>query len=247
MELKGKVAIITGSTSGIGEATAKELARNGVNVVINGSKSEDKGKKIVEGIKKIGSDAIFVKANITKEDEVKNLINKTIEKFGRIDILVNNASDDIAGFIENLKTKDWDFVVDINLKAPFLCTKHSIPHLKKTEGIIINISSRLGIKPVKECSAYCSSKAALINFTKTSALELSRYGIRVNCICPGATDTPLLHRVYTKEEIENMKKSSPLGRIGKPEDIAKTILFLCTEGEYINGGTIVVDGGSILK
>lgn len=247
MKLSGKVALITGGSRGIGFATAKIMSENGATVVITGKDS----KRLEKSVLKIPNSIGFV-ADIRKTDEVKNVVRKTIEKFGKLDILVNNAG--IFPKIKQLHEIDedeWNEVLDVNLTGQFRFTKEAIPHLQKTSGSIINISSDAGLKAYQgfNADAYSASKAALIILTKCWALEYAKYKIRVNCICPGVVDTDMTKQfLKTQQDKDFMNNEHPIGRIGKPEEIAKAIMyFVSDDASWTTGAVLAVDGGESIK
>ena len=247
MKLSGKIALITGGSRGIGFATAKIMSENGATVVITGKDS----KRLEKSVLKIPNSIGFV-ADIRKTDEVKNVVRKTIEKFGKLDILVNNAG--IFPKIKQLHEIDedeWNEVLDVNLTGQFRFTKEAIPHLQKTSGSIINISSDAGLKAYQgfNADAYSASKAALIILTKCWALEYAKYKIRVNCICPGVVDTDMTKQfLKTQQDKDFMDNEHPIGRIGKPEEIAKAIMyFVSDDASWTTGAILAVDGGESLK
>ena len=247
MSLSGKVALITGGSRGIGFATAKIMSENGATVIITGKDSE----RLAKSVLKI-SNSIGIVADIRKTDEVKNVVSKTIEKFGKLDILVNNAG--IFPKIKQLHEIDedeWNEVLDVNLTGQFRFTKETIPHLQKTSGSIINISSDAGLKAYQgfNADAYSATKAALIILTKCWALEYAKYKIRVNCICPGVVDTDMTKPfLKTQQDKDFMNNEHPIGRIGKPEEIAKAIMyFVSDDASWTTGAILAVDGGESLK
>ncbi len=247
MKLTGKIALITGGSRGIGFATAKIMSENGATVVITGKDS----KRLEKSVLKIPNSIGFV-ADIRKTDEVKNVVRKTIEKFGKLDILVNNAG--IFPKIKQLHEIDedeWNEVLDVNLTGQFRFTKEAIPHLQKTSGSIINISSDAGLKAYQgfNADAYSASKAALIILTKCWALEYAKYKIRVNCICPGVVDTDMTKQfLKTQQDKDFMDNEHPIGRIGKPEEIAKAIMyFVSDDASWTTGAVLAVDGGESIK
>ncbi len=247
MSLSGKVALVTGGSRGIGFATAKVLSENGVSVVITG-----KDKKQLEKSSSEISNSFGIVADIRKTDDMKNVVKKTIEKFDRLDILVNNAG--IFPRIKKLheiEEEDWNEVLDVNLTGQFRVTKEAIPHLQKTHGSIINISSDAGLKAYQgfNADAYSATKAALIVLTKCWALEYSKDKIRVNCICPGVVDTDMTKPfVKTQKDRDFMDAEHPLGRMGKPEEIAKAVLyFVSDDASWTTGAVLAVDGGESTK
>ena len=247
MKLKDRVAIITGGTSGIGFAIAKLFSKEGSNVVIASDKPES-GNNIA---KSISSDCLFIQTDIREENQVKNLIFETVKKFGKLDILVNSAGvySFSQGDIVQMPTADFDWIMNINFKGVFLTTKFAISELLKTKGNIINISSSLGIVPEKESAIYCASKSAVIMFSKAIALQFPESGLRVNSICPGPIDTPMLRRAFPeKKEYDEYLKMNPMKRAGTPEEVAGLALFLASDdARYITGGVYTIDGGESLR
>ena len=247
MSLSGKIALVTGGSRGIGFSTGKILSENGATVVITGKDTE----RLEKAAKKIPN-SIAIVADIRNTNDVKNVVSKTIEKFGRLDILVNNAG--IFPKIKKLHEIDedeWNEVLDVNLTGQFRFTKEAIPHLQKTSGSIVNISSDAGLKAYQgfNADAYSASKAALIILTKCWALEYSKNKIRVNCICPGVVDTDMTKPfLKTQTDKEFMDNEHPLGRIGQPGEIAKAIMyFVSDDASWTTGAVLTVDGGESIK
>ena len=247
MRLSGKVALVTGGSRGIGFTTAKILSENGATVVITAKDS----KRLEKSASEI-SNAIGIAADIRNRNDVKNVVDRTIEKFGRLDILVNNAG--IFPKIKQLHEideDDWNEVLDVNLTGQFRFTKEAIPYLQKTAGCIINISSDAGLKAYQgfNADAYSASKAALILLTKCWALEYATDKIRVNCICPGVVDTDMTKPfLKTQKDKEFMDNEHPLGRIGQPEEVAKAVMyFVSDDASWTTGATLAVDGGESIK
>lgn len=240
----GEVAIVTGGGSGMGSAICMAFAEEGYKVAvvdIDASAGETIRRKItsLDGI------AIYVKADVSKEEEVNQMIQTTLEAFGQIDVLVNNAGIFYRGGIEETKEADWDKVIDVNLKGVFLCSKAVIKQMKKqNSGKIINIASIAGkTGGIFSGANYVVSKAGVIAFTKRLAKEMGPYGVNVNAIAPGSIDTPMV-RAMPAEETESLVTMIPLGRIGQPEDVANAALFLISKkAAYITGVTLHVDGG----
>ena len=247
MRLSGKVALVTGGSRGIGFATAKILSENGAAVIITARNQE----RLEKAISKIPN-SIGIAADIKNSNDVKNVVNKTIEKFGRLDILVNNAG--IFPKIKQLheiSEDEWNEVLDVNLTGQFRFTKEAIPHLQKTSGSIINISSDAGIKAYQgfNADAYSASKAALILLTKCWALEYSKDKIRVNCICPGVVDTDMTKPfLKTQKDKEFMNSEHPIGRIGQPDEVGKAVLYFASDdASWTTGAVLAVDGGESIK
>ena len=244
--LQGKVAIVTGSSRGIGKQTAIALAQEGANVVVNYANSSEAAEEVVKIIIDNGSNAIALKADVSKAEEVDILIKSTIEKFGKIDILVNNAGITRDGLLLRMKLQDWQKVIDLNLTGVFLCTKAVIkPMIKQKSGRIINITSVSGLMGNPGQSNYSAAKAGVIGFTKTIAKEVASRGVTVNAVAPGFIETDMTHGLKA-EEILNL---IPLKRFGKPEEIAGMIKFLAGDeaAAYITGQVFNVDGGMVMN
>ncbi|MBI2542269.1 3-oxoacyl-ACP reductase FabG [Candidatus Woesearchaeota archaeon] len=246
-KLQGKVAVVTGSDRGIGKGIAIALAKEGCKVVVNSYKESEEAKNTVEEIKKLGNDAIFVKANVTREADIKNLIEKVAEKFGKLDIMVNNAGILVNGTVETLTEQDWDRQMSVNLKGVFFGTKHAVLQMKKNgvKGRIINVSSIAGLVGFPGISAYCASKGGVTEFTREVALDCAKYGITVNAINPGVIVTDMTKGMINDKSTKRMLlESTPIGRFGQPEDIGNAAVFLALdESSFITGHNLVVDGG----
>jgi|Deesub1362A_J573_1020465.scaffolds.fasta_scaffold00003_162 NAD(P)-dependent dehydrogenase (short-subunit alcohol dehydrogenase family) len=248
--LNGKKAIVTGATSGIGYATAYLFAINGAEVIATG-RNEDKGMDLVSSINKSGRKAYFIKADLTKRDDLDLLVEEAIKKLGRIDILVNNAGVEILKDIDETELDEFTSLYKVNLFAPFYLMKKVIPHMRENNGgVIINVASTAGLSPYPGGGAYCSSKAALISLSKVAALENSKYGIRVVAFAPGLVQTRMFFEGVPEDKreeyVRETAKKVPLGRIALPEDIAEILVFLASDKAwYITGSIVVADGGLI--
>ncbi|MBU4421739.1 3-oxoacyl-ACP reductase FabG [Patescibacteria group bacterium] len=245
MKLKNKIAIVTGSRRGIGQSIALELAKEGAKVVISDIDLKE-CQNVCDEIKKIGSDAIAVKCDVSKKRDVDAMVKKTIQKFKRIDILVNNAGVVLMKPFVQMIEKDWDFVLGINLKGVFLCTNAAAKQMVKQKGgKIISIASIAGEVGFMNTSAYCASKAGIINLTRELAMELSPHNINVNVVAPGVIATKMTEDMLKdKKTKEVLLANTPLGRVGQPEEIGKAVVFLASDdSSFITGHTLVVDGG----
>jgi len=248
MDLKDKVAIVTGSGGGIGRAIALKFASLGANVVAADIKIQG-AKETVALLEKGGTKAIALDTDITDLARVQRMVQTTLDTFGKLDILVNNAGWDIVELFTKNTPEFWEKVIAINLKGPIFCTRAVLDHMmEKKYGKIINISSDAGRVGSSGEAVYSACKGGIIAFTKTIAREMARYQINVNCVCPGATDTPLLAEITGGETgakiIEAMVKAVPFRRLAKPEDIAGAVAFLASdEASFITGQTLSVSGG----
>lgn len=247
--VKGKVALVTGAASGIGEAIAKLLAKEGARVVV-ADIDEAKGKKVVEEIEKDGGFSVFMRLDVSKEEEWQKVSEEILDRFGKLDILVNNAGIMLRKSIEEMTLAEWRRVMSINLDGVFLGTKYGIKAMKNKGGSIINISSAVGIIGTPDdTSAYIASKGAVRLFTKAAALECSKaghnYNIRVNSVHPGVIVTPMTQSMMEDEKLkERLIERHPIGFLGDPIDIAYAVLYLASdESRFVTGAEFVVDGG----
>lgn len=245
--LEGKVAIVTGASSGIGKATALLFAQEGAKVVV-ADVTDELGKETVKAIKEKGGEAIFVHVDVSKAVEVKNLIEETVQKYGKLDIMFNNAG--IEG--ENIDTANYpedvfDKVVAVNLKGVWLGIKYAVPELLKSGGgSIINTTSVAGLVGFPGLGPYNATKGGIIQLTKTAALEYAKQNIRVNCIAPGVIKTPMVDRVLRDqpEAEKSFLQMEPVGRFGQPEEIARVALFLASsDSSFVTGTVLTADGG----
>ncbi len=249
MRLAGKVAIITGGTSGIGRATALLFAQEGARAAITG-RSDARGQEVVAEIQQSGGSAIFLRSDVRHAEECQRAVEETFDSYGRLDILVNNAGVFFANTLLDCTEEEWDLTVDISLKGTFLMSKYSLPTMiTQGSGVIINISSGWGLEGGDAAAAYCAAKGGVVLLTKAMAIDHSRQGIRVNCICPGDVETPMLvddadRRGMTWEAYLEAAADRPMGRIGQPDEIARAALFLASDdSSFMTGAIVAVDGG----
>ena len=245
VDLSGKVAIVTGASRGIGRAIALALARDGADILVNARSNIGEARKVAGKIESMGRRVLVILADVSNKEDVDNMVKKTIEVFGKIDILVNNAG--VVGStvpIQELKEEDWDRIIRVDLKGTFLCCKAVVPHMiNRRSGKIVNISSIAGKEGNANMTAYCAAKAGIIGFTKALSEEVARYGIRVNCVCPALIETELVERM-DKQQAEYLKSKIPLGRLGKPEEVAELVKFLVSDAsDFIAGQAYNIDGG----
>jgi len=253
MKLNGKVALITGGTTGIGYATALLFLENGANVVVSGRSREDGDAAIGKMRHRGFEECLFVQGDVSKATDAKRMIEETVKRYGKLDVLFNNAGIWIGGATDEMTEAEWDKVVDVNLKGVFLCSKYAVPYLKKTGGVIVNNASCDGLVGEAGAAAYCASKGGVVLLTKAMALDYAKFGLRVNCICPGYVMTRMLevdlHKGMSKEKyLKVISREHPLARIAKPDEIARAVLFLASEdSSFITGTALPVDGGYVAK
>jgi 3-oxoacyl-[acyl-carrier protein] reductase len=243
-EKVNNVALVTGSSRGIGQAIAIELAKRGVSVVINNDENPQEGLEVMNEIKKMGQHAIYVQANVSNLSQVEKMIEKVINEFGRIDILINNAGITRDSLLENMDIGHWNEVLSVNLTGTFNCTKSVIKYMKKQGcGKIINISSISAETGNIGQSNYSAAKGGIISFTKTVAKEYAKYGIIVNAVAPGFIKTKMLETIPEKV-VQKILNQIPLGRLGLPEEVAKLVYFLVSDdANYVTGQVININGG----
>jgi NAD(P)-dependent dehydrogenase (short-subunit alcohol dehydrogenase family) len=249
MRLNDKVALITGGTSGIGEATALLFAGEGAKVAITG-RNEQRGAEVVARIKERGGDATFFRADVSQANDCQRAVDDTLRAFGRLDILFNNAGVYYPQTALECSEREWDEQIDVNLKGTFLMSKCALPTMiAQRSGVIVNNSSGWGIVGGDHAVAYCASKGGVVLMTKAMAIDHGAQSIRVNCICPGDVETPMLPvdakmRGLKWEDYIAGCASRPLGRVGTVEEIAKAVLFLASDdSSFMTGAVLVVDGG----
>ena len=246
MRLENKVAIVTGAAKGIGKKTAEVFAREGAKVVVADYDVEN-GKATTKEISNVYGRTQFIEVDVSQTDSAKNLIEKTVERHGKLDILVNNAGITADGFLTKMDEKQWDRVIDINLKGVFNCGKFAAQQMvEQGNGVILNASSVVGLYGNVGQTNYAATKFGVIGLTKTWAKELAPKGVRVNAVAPGYTNTSMMDSVPQKL-LDKFKDKTPLKRLGEVEDIANAYLYLASdEASYVNGEILSVDGGLVL-
>ena len=251
MRLKGKVALITGGTSGIGGATAVRFAGEGAAVAITG-RNPERGEQVVQAIVANGGEALFIRSDVRFADECRQAVEQTLARFGKIDVLFNNAGVFHPRTVPECTEEEWDETIDSSLKGAFLMSKYALPSMiERGSGSIIHTSSGWGLLGGDRAAAYCAAKGGLIVMAKAMAIDHGPDGIRVNCVCPGDVETPMLpddarKRGIPWEDYLAGASDRPLGRIGTAEEIARAVLFLASDdASFVTGEALVVDGGGI--
>jgi meso-butanediol dehydrogenase/(S,S)-butanediol dehydrogenase/diacetyl reductase len=251
MKLQGRVAIVTGGNSGIGRATSLLFAREGAKVVV-AARNSSKGEEVVREIKRANGEAVFVKTDVSKSEDVKRLVETTVSLFGRVDILFNNAALSPVGNVLTTSEQEWRDVIDTNINGTFLCTRYVLPHmLKQGGGAIVNTGSINSLMAMKDEAAYDASKGGVLMLTRATAMDFAKDKVRVNCICPGAIETPMLRDMLEKapnpkEAEADLIRKHALGRAGTPDEVARVALFLASDdSSFITGAAIAVDGGML--
>ena len=251
MKLKDKVAIVTGASKGIGKGIAREFSREGAKVVVV-SRGESEGIEMAEELGSKEGRAVFVRTDVTDSKSIQSMISKTIETYGKLDILINNAGYHISKNVEVTTEDEWEFIQNTNLRSTFLCSKYSIPHLRKARGNIINISSMVGLVGQPNAGAYSATKGGQISMSKGMAIDFAPDGIRVNVICPGWIDTPLVDDWFSQQKDPEAARKyifsrHPLGRIGTVDECGKAAVYLASgDAAFVTGITLNIDGGITL-
>ena len=249
--VEGKAALVTGGASGIGRACALVLAREGARVMVSDLDAAE-GEMTAAVIREAGGAAEFQHADVSSESDVVELVGAAVTRFGRLDCAVNNAGiTGQGGAVQDLSLEDWNRTLSVNLTGVFLCMKHELPVMQRQgAGAIVNMASGAGVLAVPGLSPYCASKHAVLGLTKTAAVENAKTGVRINAVCPGSTDTPMLRQAMSvSPQLEKMILSSmPGGRLGTPEEIAEAAVFLCSDrASFVTGESMLVDGGSVAR
>ncbi|WP_049979714.1 SDR family NAD(P)-dependent oxidoreductase [Halolamina rubra] len=237
--LEEKVAVVTGGSTGIGRAIAAKFREYGAEVVI-ANRSADAGREAAEAL-----DCTFTQCDVSSYDEVQALVDATVEEHGRLDVMVNNAGIGRVGTVEEMDLDDWHDVMRINLNGVMHGTRAALPHLKASEGSVINVASIYGLVAGPGATAYATAKGAIVNFTRSVAVDYAAQNVRVNSICPGFVETPMTEPTFEDEEFyEYVHGRTPMGRVAQPEEIAGVAMFLASdEASYVTGANIPVDGG----
>lgn len=240
------VAVVTGSATGVGRACALQFAEQGLDVVVNYSRSEEEALETKRLVEEIGSKALVIQCDVSSDEEVTAMVEKIVEEWGRIDVLVNNAA--TTEFVEHvnleaMSEEAWDRILAVNLKAPFFCVRAAEKYLRASEnGAVVNVSSTAGIRGEGSCIAYCASKGGLNTMTKSLAMALGP-DIRVNAVCPGPIDSRWLKSVMSDDELHKITEKCPIPRPAQPDDIADTVVYLALGTTLTTGQLLVVDGG----
>ena len=252
MKLKDKVAIVTGSSKGIGLGIARVFSREGARVTVV-SRHEEEGRPVAQELGEKEGRAIFIQTDVSKPEAVRAMIDTTVRTFGRLDVMVNNAAYHISKNVEETSEEEWEFIVNTNLRSTFLGCKYAIPHLRKTRGNIINISSMVGLVGQPNAGAYSATKGGQIAMSRGMAIDFAKDGIRVNVICPGWIQTPLVEDWFGQQQDPAAARKyiygqHPVGRIGTIEECGRAALFLACEEDssFITGITLNIDGGITL-
>lgn len=249
MNFTSKVVLITGAGAGIGRATALKFAEAGAIVVVN-SRTAGSGRETLAMLEEKGGKGAFVQGDVSVAIDAERLVQETVKRFGRVDVLVNNAGIVLPGRVDNMSEEDFEKTMSVNVKGTFLVSKYAILEMRKNGGgVIVNIGSVAALKGIVDRSAYSASKGAIVSLTRAMAADYIRENIRVNCVCPGTTETPaLVEKIMSSENPEATRRlfteRQPMGRLGKDEEIAQAVLFACCdEAGFMNGSFVTIDGG----
>ncbi len=245
--LKGAVVVVTGASRGIGRAIAEDLGHEGAKVVVNYRKSKEAAEDLVAKLQQDGCEAVAFQADVSDAAQAANLIGEAVNRFGRIDVLVNNAGQNIDRTMKNLTAEDWDQVIQSDLSSYFYTVKAALPYfMQQKSGKIINISSANGQIPSFGQANYSAAKAGILGFTRTAALELARSNVTVNAICPGYIATEMVKAIPEKQ-MEALLARVPLGRVGTPQEVARAVRYLIVDGDYYTGATLSMNGGIYME
>jgi NAD(P)-dependent dehydrogenase (short-subunit alcohol dehydrogenase family) len=252
MRLAHRTALITGGTSGIGEATCLLFGQEGAKVAVVG-RSAERGERVTERIRSDGGEALFVSADVRKAEDCRNAVERTVDAFGRLDVLFNNAGTYYANDAVGCTEEEWDDQVDTSLKGAFLMSKYALPHMiGRASGSIVNCASGWGLVGGANAVAYCAAKGGMVVMTKAMAIDHGRHGVRVNAVCPGDTDTPMEREdarsqgLAWDDYVDMVVGGQAMERMATPEEIARAVLFLASdESSYITGAALPVDGGGV--
>ena len=249
MNLQGAVAVVTGGSRGIGAAICEELGREGAKVVVNYAGSEGPAQEVVDKINQVGGggEAVAIQADVSDPEDAQKLIDQTIEQFGQVNILVNNAGTNIDKPLPKMEIEDWDQVVQLDLNGCFYTVYAALPHMtEQGTGAIVNMSSFVGEAGNFGQTNYAAAKSGMLGFTKAAALELARYNIKVNAICPGFIETEMV-AAMPDEAKEKVLKQVPLRRFGRPEEVAKAVRYIVEDGDFMTGNNLDLNGGIYMR
>ncbi len=246
--LKDAVVVVTGASRGLGAAIAEELGQRGAKVVVNYSRSKEPAEELVRKISDDGGEAIAVQGDVADPEQAQRLIDETIEHFGRVDVLVNNAGITVDRTLKKLSIEDWNKVINVDLNSCYYTVHAALPHMMENEngGHIVNMSSFVGEAGNYGQTNYAAAKSGMLGFTKAAALELARYNIKVNAICPGFIETEMV-AAMPDEAKEKVLKQVPLRRFGRPEEVAKAVRYIVEDGDFMTGNNLDLNGGIYMR